>query len=85
VLHSHGHWFGSLPRSSTYQFVQPLCQTVPRSASRSSRSNASAASARTSIRRASARSISASAAITCPTPASIVKITDPLPPFVFGP
>ena len=29
VLHSHGHWFGSLPFSSTYQFVQPVCQTVP--------------------------------------------------------
>ena len=38
VLHSHGHWLGSLPFSSRYQLVQPVCQTVPASASRSSRS-----------------------------------------------
>ncbi len=36
VLHSHGHWLGSLPFSSTYQLVQPVCQTVSASVARSS-------------------------------------------------
>src|SRR5689334_13558962 len=34
--HVHGHWLGSLPCSSTYQLVQPVCHTVSCSAARSS-------------------------------------------------
>jgi len=55
VLEVHGHWFGSLPFSSMYQLLQPVCQTVVLSAARSSRSNLSAASRRTSIVRARLR------------------------------
>ena len=54
-------------------------------AATSSRSNASAASRRTSILPAPARRSCATASITCRIPHSIVKITDPVPPLVFGP
>jgi hypothetical protein len=37
LLHSHGHWLGSLPFSSTYQLVQPVCQTVCARAARAER------------------------------------------------